>query len=622
MAADASILAGLRTVTGAGWGAGWRSIIHKMSGSGGFGLMNTATAISPKTTISSCIGMRRSILANGSLEAEESGVGRLARAVMVLGGTAILVAMPREDYARLGANSQTAAMRAYALFDRHVVSPIQVAFQTASPSWQEPDVAAVPKPRPAIRPSLLGEDARRGLEDVRIPDVKPEEARTRMTDDASTAEPVGDAEPARPGSLQSGNLPATRAEANADTETFAKATEAAPPVVSPVPAGADSSIGTADIPPPAATPAADASQTVSAIDSDRNAVRSDSAVEDRVAKAKFETDPDNETAHQPPVPSEKPEASADKKPPPAAKLLFGAAKTAAPLAARAIGFYSRGCLAGGKALPVDGPAWQAMRLTRNRNWGHPELIALIERFAKEVQKEDGWPGLLIGDMSQPRGGPMLTGHASHQVGLDADIWFTPMPGRRLSRREREALSATSMILGPTQVDPTAFTQNHVRVVKRAASYPQVERVLVHPAIKKALCEAAGNDRKWLGKVRPYFGHFYHFHMRIGCPKDSKDCRRQPAPDGDDGCGKELDDWFKRLTRPAPPRPKDAKPMPPKPPITLADMPKECRVVLEAGGGPKVEDEAELVKSSIERSQKIIDISGEPRAEALARGAPH
>src|SRR5215475_6016150 len=130
---------------------------------------------------------------------------------------------------------------------------------------------------------------------------------------------------------------------------------------------------------------------------------------------------------------------------PPAKELFGAAKTPAPMAARSIGFYAKGCLAGAKALPIDGPAWQAMRLSRNRNWGHPELIGVVEKLAVDARQHDGWPGLLVGDISQPRGGPMLTGHASHQVGLDADIWLTPMPDRRLSEKEREDLSATSML---------------------------------------------------------------------------------------------------------------------------------------------------------------------------------
>ena len=119
-----------------------------------------------------------------------------------------------------------------------------------------------------------------------------------------------------------------------------------------------------------------------------------------------------------------------------AKELFGRKTTPAPLQTRTIGFYAKGCLAGGVALPINGETWQVMRLSRNRNWGHPSLLEFLERLADQAPKT-GWHGLLVGDMSQPRGGPMLTGHASHQVGLDVDIWLTPMPDHELSRAERE-----------------------------------------------------------------------------------------------------------------------------------------------------------------------------------------
>jgi penicillin-insensitive murein endopeptidase len=266
-----------------------------------------------------------------------------------------------------------------------------------------------------------------------------------------------------------------------------------------------------------------------------------------------------------------------------AKKIFGAMTVPASMKARAIGAYSRGCLAGATALPVDGPAWQAMRLSRNRNWGHPKLIALLEKYAGEVKEKDGWPGLLVGDISQPRGGPMLTGHASHQLGLDADIWFTPMPSRRLSKSERENLAATSMLASDNlSVNRKVWGEGQMKIVRRVASYPEVERVLVHPAIKKALCEAGGTNRAWLAKVRPYWGHFYHFHVRMGCPADSPTCTKQAPIPGDDGCGKELDDWFKLLTAPPKPKPpvtQPAKPVKPKPPLTLADLPAECRTVV-------------------------------------------
>ena len=274
---------------------------------------------------------------------------------------------------------------------------------------------------------------------------------------------------------------------------------------------------------------------------------------------------------------------------PPAKELFSAVKTPTVLAAHAIGFYAKGCLAGAKALPVDGDAWQAMRLSRNRNWGHPNLIALIEKLAVDARAHDGWPGLLVGDISQPRGGPMPSSHASHQVGLDADIWYTPMPNERLSSEQREVLAATSMLADDkVSVDPKIWTDTHVRLLKRAASYPSVERIFVHPAIKKALCDAAAHDgdRAWLHKVRAYWGHNDHFHLRIACPAGSPSCEHQPPLPSDDGCGKELTRWL-ALVAPKPPAPKPTRPVParpPKPEITLDQLPAECRVVLTRAPG--------------------------------------
>ena len=296
-----------------------------------------------------------------------------------------------------------------------------------------------------------------------------------------------------------------------------------------------------------------------------------------------------------------PSKAAKPKPAPA-KELFGAAKTPAPLAARSIGFYAKGCLAGASALPIDGPAWQAMRLSRNRNWGHPDLVALVEKLAVEAKEHDGWPGLLVGDISQPRGGPMLTGHASHQVGLDADVWFTPMPDRTLTHKEREELSATSMLAdNRISVDPKVWTDAHVRLLKRVAGYEAVERVLVHPAIKKAVCEAskAEKDRDWLSKIRPYWGHYYHFHVRMACPKGSTSCEGQPSVDDDnDGCGAELTRWLKLVT-PKPvvaTPPKPGVPAPERRPITLDQLPAECRTVL-ASGTPTAEPAAPADKAA-------------------------
>jgi penicillin-insensitive murein endopeptidase len=262
-----------------------------------------------------------------------------------------------------------------------------------------------------------------------------------------------------------------------------------------------------------------------------------------------------------------------------ARELFGAKAGPADLQARAIGFYARGCLAGAAALPINGTTWQVMRLSRNRNWGHPKLIAFLERLAAKVPQAAGWPGLLVGDLSQPRGGPMLTGHASHQVGLDADIWLTPMPDHELSREERETMSATMIVAEDRRdVDPKVWTPGHVATIRAAARDPEVERIFVNAAIKKALCRDAKGDRGWLHKVRPYWGHDFHMHVRMRCPPDSAECENQPPVTADEGCGKDLDWWFRdAVLHPRKPfRPPKKKPGP-----TLAQLPPACRQVLLA-----------------------------------------
>jgi len=263
-----------------------------------------------------------------------------------------------------------------------------------------------------------------------------------------------------------------------------------------------------------------------------------------------------------------------------AKELFGRKVLPAAMPARVIGFYSHGCVAGARALPVNGATWQVMRLSRNRYWAHPDMVALVERLSAKVHRDAGWPGILIGDMSQPRGGPMFTGHASHQVGLDADIWLTPMPNRRLSREEREEMSAVMMVRDDRlDVDPKVWTPGHLTLIRDAAQEPSVQRIFVNAAIKKALCREAQGDRGWLAKIRPMYGHDYHFHIRIKCPPGSTECESQPEPSDGEGCSAaDLAYWFKdEVIHPKPP----AEPEKPKPPMTMAQLPSACRQVLSA-----------------------------------------
>ena len=261
-----------------------------------------------------------------------------------------------------------------------------------------------------------------------------------------------------------------------------------------------------------------------------------------------------------------------------AKELF--ARRVTPLAgpARSIGTYNNGCLAGAVELPTTGPSWQVMRVSRNRYWGNPSLVTFIERLADSAKKI-GWNGILIGDMSQPRGGPMFTGHTSHQIGLDVDIWFTPAPDHELTQEEREFNLARSMVAEDRRdTDPKVWTHAHTEVLRAAAEDSVVSRIFVNPAIKKSLCREAGADRGWLAKVRPWWYHEDHFHVRLACPAESAECKEQPLPAADEGCGQELASWIKKAQL-VPKQPPAAQP--PKHAITLAGMPPACRQVVKA-----------------------------------------
>lgn len=259
-----------------------------------------------------------------------------------------------------------------------------------------------------------------------------------------------------------------------------------------------------------------------------------------------------------------------------AKDLFGRVEKPSSGREESIGFYTKGCLAGGKALSLSGATWQVMRPSRNRYYGRAKLVAFIQRISKKVAANTSWPGLLIGDMSQPRGGPMLKGHASHQVGLDVDIWLRPMPTAEMNMQAREQIMSTNLVAANRTDLNEYYNRNTLEALRTLATDPEVERVLVNPAIKRRVCMDAKGDRGWLQKVRPVWGHDYHTHVRLGCSGSDGSCKSQADVVPGDGCGKALDWWFTpgRLF-PRPP----AKPPKPAPPLTLAGMPKQCAAVL-------------------------------------------
>ncbi|WP_308917592.1 penicillin-insensitive murein endopeptidase [Jannaschia sp. LMIT008] len=258
-----------------------------------------------------------------------------------------------------------------------------------------------------------------------------------------------------------------------------------------------------------------------------------------------------------------------------AKPLFEAVTRPTEGGPAAFGGHSRGCAAGSVPLAETGPTWQAMRLSRNRFWGHPQMVDMVQDLSRAAVRA-GWAGLYVGDLSLPRGGP-VSGHASHQIGLDADVWLYPVERLNLTRAERESLSAVSMRRASGAYVNDRWTQAHMQVVKAAASDPRTTRIFIFPGAKVAMCDAETGDRSWLRKVRPWYGHHYHMHIRIACPRGARGCVDQDPPPPGDGCA-EARQWQANILNPPPPDPNAPAPRPRRD-LTMADLPGQCAAVL-------------------------------------------
>lgn len=235
---------------------------------------------------------------------------------------------------------------------------------------------------------------------------------------------------------------------------------------------------------------------------------------------------------------------------------------------QAIGSFSNGCMIGAQPLPLDSPDYQVMRADQRRYFGHPDLLAFIQRLSTQAS-QNKLGTVLIGDMAMPAGGRFSSGHASHQSGLDVDIWLQ-LPRQRWS---------AELLLKPQPIDLVSADGKRVldklwqpqieSLIKMAAQDSEVTRIFVNPAIKLRLCQGAGSDRGWLHKVRPWFAHRAHMHVRLRCPVGSRECLDQESPPAGDGCNTELASWF----LPQQPGTKPSKTEPPS-------LPPSCQKLLD------------------------------------------
>ncbi len=243
-----------------------------------------------------------------------------------------------------------------------------------------------------------------------------------------------------------------------------------------------------------------------------------------------------------------------------------------PSPVRIVGGPGVGCIAGAVELPPEGAGYQTVRMSRSTFWGHPATVAALRLLATRATAA-GLPELYMNDLSLPRGGPMPGIHASHMIGLDADVWLDVRPKPPLAWAERDALEVPSLVSADRRgVEPGRWSPLHLRLIRLAAGLPGLDRVLVNPAIKQQLCREATGDRSWLRLVRPWYGHSAHMHLHFRCPAGQPECRDAAPPPPGEGCDATLQWWFDQL---------DASPRPAGPPPAPPPLPAACRAILGA-----------------------------------------
>jgi len=113
----------------------------------------------------------------------------------------------------------------------------------------------------------------------------------------------------------------------------------------------------------------------------------------------------------------------------------------------AVGSQSAGRLVRGVRLPAQRPSfftWDpVLRRSPNRpwrRWGTDRLVRMLIAVARGYRRaHPRAPRVAIGDLSRPRGGDFGArfgpiGHASHQNGLDADVYYPRADGRERAPR--------------------------------------------------------------------------------------------------------------------------------------------------------------------------------------------
>lgn len=210
-----------------------------------------------------------------------------------------------------------------------------------------------------------------------------------------------------------------------------------------------------------------------------------------------------------------------------------------------------------------------MRTDQRRYFGHPDLVMFIQRLSRQVSNL-GMGTVLIGDMGMPAGGRFNGGHASHQTGLDVDI-FLQLPKTRWTSAQLLRPQALDLVSRDGKhVVPTLWKPEIFSLIKLAAQIKTSRAFLLIRRLSNNFALMRAPIATGCAKCDHWFQHRAHMHVRLRCPADSLECEDQPLPPPGDGCGAELQSWFE------PPKPGTTKPEKKTPP----PLPPSCQALLD------------------------------------------
>jgi len=176
--------------------------------------------------------------------------------------------------------------------------------------------------------------------------------------------------------------------------------------------------------------------------------------------------------------------------------------------------------------------------SHERVYGHPALVLMLGRSAKDVAKAAPHSVLLVGDLSAKLGGP-LSGHRSHQSCRDADVAFyvtdlhgKPVPstdyvafdGDGKSKDGRPLLfdDERNWLLVESWARDRRAGLSHIFV-----SWPLRDRLLKFARSRPRFAPYVLQATALLKQPEKGEAHDDHFHVRITCPKEEEEiCRAE------------------------------------------------------------------------------------------------